>query len=104
MPSSLEGEPPRVTNATLAFRSESQVLKLRYALAQLTQAHKGLNSQPNTRIWLELQISQRESWRVFLWLWLMKNIKGSTSATLESAAPTSGARGVLIPLTRKTSR
>jgi hypothetical protein len=29
-------------------------------LAQLTQAHKGLNSQPNTRIWLEKQISQRE--------------------------------------------
>jgi hypothetical protein len=27
--------------------------------------------------------------------------QGSTSATLESAAPTSGARGVLIPLTRK---
>jgi hypothetical protein len=33
---------------------------------------------------------------VFLWLWLMKNSRGSTSATLESAAPTSGARGVLI--------
>jgi hypothetical protein len=42
------------------------VLKLWDALAQLTQAHKGLNSQPNTRIWLEKQISQRESWGVFL--------------------------------------
>jgi hypothetical protein len=41
---------------------------------------------------------------VFLWLWLIKNSKGSTSATLKSAAPTSGAHGVLIPLTRKTVR
>jgi hypothetical protein len=38
---------------------------------------------------------------VFLWLWLIKNSRGSTLATLESATPTSGARGVLIPLTRK---
>jgi hypothetical protein len=53
MPSSLGGEPPRVTNASKAFRHEPQVLKLWDALAQLTQAHKGLNSQPNTRIWLE---------------------------------------------------
>jgi hypothetical protein len=87
----------------MVFRCESQVLKLWDALAQLTQAHKGLNSEPNTRICLEKQISQRESWGVFLWHWLMKNSRGSTSTTLESAAPTSGARGVLIPLTRKTS-
>jgi hypothetical protein len=52
-PSRLGGKPPRVTNASKAFRRESQVLKLWDALAQLTQAHKGLNSQPNTRIWLE---------------------------------------------------
>jgi hypothetical protein len=104
MPTRIGGEPPRVTNASKAFRRESQVLKLWDALAHLTQAHKGLNSQPNTRIWLESQISQREGWRVFLWLWLMKNSRGSTSTTLEPAAPTSGARGVLIPLTRKTSR
>jgi hypothetical protein len=30
--------------------------------------------------------------------------QGGTSATLEPAAPTSGARVVLIPLTRKTRR
>jgi hypothetical protein len=75
------------------------VLKLWDALAQLTQAHRGLNSQLNTRIWLEKQISKKEGWGVFLWLWLMKNSRGSTSATLELAAPTSGALGVLIPLT-----
>jgi hypothetical protein len=80
------------------------MLKLWDALAQLTQADKALNSQPNTRIWLEYQISQREGWGVFLWLWLMKNSRGSTSATLEAAAPTSRAHAVLIPLTRKTSR
>jgi hypothetical protein len=63
MPSHLGGEPPRVTNASKAFRRESQVLKLWDALAQLIQAHKGLNSQPNTRIWLEKKISQREKER-----------------------------------------
>jgi hypothetical protein len=31
----------------------------------------------------------------------MKNSRGSTSTTLESAAPTTRACGVLIPLTRK---
>jgi hypothetical protein len=82
----------------MAFRRESQVLKLWDALAQLTQARKGLNSLPNTRIWLESQISQREGWGVFLWLWLMEKSRGSTSATLEPAAPASGARGVLIPI------
>jgi hypothetical protein len=50
------------------------MLKLWDALAQLTQADKALNSQPNTRIWLEYQISQREGWGVFLWLWLMKTV------------------------------
>jgi hypothetical protein len=69
MPSRIGGEPPRVTNASEDFRRKSQVLKLWDDLAQLTQAHKGLNSQPNTRIWLENQISQREGWGVFLWLW-----------------------------------
>jgi hypothetical protein len=63
-PSRLGGKPLRVTNASKAFRRESQVLKLCDALAQFTQAHKGLNSQPNTRIWLEKQISQRERERV----------------------------------------
>jgi hypothetical protein len=53
MPSRLGGEPPRVANASKAFRRESQVLKLWDALGQLTQAHKDLNAQPNTRIWLE---------------------------------------------------
>jgi hypothetical protein len=100
MPSRIGGEPPRVTNASEDFRRKSQVLKLWDDLAQLTQAHKGLNSQPNTRIWLENQISQREGWGVFLWLCLMKNSRGSTSATLESVASTSGARGILIPLTK----
>jgi hypothetical protein len=40
MPSHLGGEPPRVTNASMVFRHESQVLKLWNAFAQLTQAHK----------------------------------------------------------------
>jgi hypothetical protein len=65
-PCRLGGKSPRVTNASKAFRRESQVLKLWDALALLTQAHKGLNSQPNTRIRLEKQISQIESWGVFL--------------------------------------
>jgi hypothetical protein len=56
-----------------------------------------------TMIWLESQFSQREGWGEFLWLWLMKNNRGSTPTILELAAPTSGARGVLIPLSRKTS-
>jgi hypothetical protein len=79
----------------MAFRHESQLLELWDALAQLTQAHEGLNSQPNTRICLELQFPQREGWGVFPWLWLMNNIKGSTLATLELTAPTSGARAYL---------
>jgi hypothetical protein len=65
MPSRLIGKPLRVTNASMAFRRESQVLKLWDALILLTQDHKGLNSQPNTRIWLESQISQREGWGSF---------------------------------------
>jgi hypothetical protein len=75
------------------------VLKLRVAFAQLTKAQSlnltkgyGLNHK-----------SHKERVGIVYLALAMKNSMGSTSTTLELAAPTSGARGVFIPHSKKIS-
>jgi hypothetical protein len=60
-PSHLRGKPPRVTNASKAFRREPQVLKLWDTLAQLTQAHKRLklSTQHKDMAWIA-NLTKRE--------------------------------------------
>jgi hypothetical protein len=100
-PSCLGGKPPRVTNASKACRRESEVLKLwddHVSSQKIIQDHS-LN--PTQKYGLNhTNLTMRGLGRVS-WLWLSKNIWGSTPTTLEPATPTFGAHGVFILLFKK---